>query len=68
MIEENNTRLAEKKFEVIIEVSMEIKAKSKFQTEKPSVLHTKHNCTKSGKNGTIWESPYLLVPFFVYKN
>ena len=49
------------------------KALIKFQTEKLSVMHTKHDCTKSQRqdsreNETIWELPYLLVPSSGYKN
>ena len=47
--------------------------KINFQTENPSVMHTKYEYTKSQWRGsrekkTTWESPYLLAPSSGYKN
>ena len=49
------------------------KVKIKFQSGKPSVMHIKHDCTKSKgqeyiENKTTWESPYLLAPSSGYKS
>ena len=46
--------------------------KINFQTENPSVMHTKYECTKSQwresrEKKTTWESPYLLAPSSGYK-
>ena len=59
--------------EAVIEFTVHGKVNIKFRTEKPSGMHTKHECTKSQgrksrENETTQELPYLLAPFSVYKN
>ena len=46
MEKKTNAKSALKKFEAVIEVVVE-RRKLNFPTEKPSVMHTKHEYTKS---------------------
>ena len=60
------------KLEAVTEVVVK-RAKIQVRTGKPSVMHTKHECTRSQakeskENETTRESPHLLAPSSGYKN
>ena len=66
-----HTRGAEMNFEAVKKPYG--KAIIKFQSEKPSVMQTEHDCTKSQgqesiEKETTWESTYFLAPSSGYKN
>lgn len=59
----------EKKSKAAVDIKRRII--TKFQTKRPSVMHTKHDCTKrqgrESREKTAWESPCLFVPSSGYK-